>query len=353
MYYFCQTNKILIKMKKQISLIFLSLFLTSTFYCQVPSYLPEYGLVGWWPFNSNAQDESGNGNEGQVFGATLTNDRFGIPNAAYDFNDNYIVIPDNSIFNFTNLSFSLWVKTNSQNTQSIFKKCNYVDASNEVFGLGTYHETDFGGRLTFASKFDDGNCVPGVGWHWAIGQQNISDNQYHHIVCTVDENIIKMYVDGIIVSEIFSDYSQISSCFGGDFQIGRDWSGFNHYYHGVVDDIGIWNRVLTDKEVDDLYRAEDTNVTSNINHPIDFGGKVECYPNPTTDVINVDLSDLNDYNGQKLRIMNLSGQIVYEENVNQSKVVIDVKSVMTSGIYVLNTIDQNGNVTSTNKFVIQ
>ena len=57
-------------MKKQISLIFLSLFLTSTIYCQVPSYLPEYGLVGWWPFNSNAQDESGNGNEGQVFGAT-------------------------------------------------------------------------------------------------------------------------------------------------------------------------------------------------------------------------------------------------------------------------------------------
>jgi hypothetical protein len=122
---------------------------------------------------------------------------------------------------------------------------------------------------------------------------------------------------------------------------------------GKLDDIGIWNRVLTDKEIDDLYRAVDTNVISNITHPTDFGGKVECYPNPTTDVINVDLSGLNDYSGQKLRIMNLSGQIVYEENVNQSKVVIDVKSVMTSGIYVLNTVDRNGTITSTNKFVVQ
>jgi hypothetical protein len=342
-------------MKKQISLIFLSLFLTSTIYCQVPSYLPEYGLVGWWPFNSNAQDESGNGNEGQVFGATLTNDRFGIPNAAYEFNDNYIVIPDNSIFNFTNLSFSLWVKTNSQNTQSIFKKCNYVDASNEVFGLGTYHETDFGGRLTFASKFDDGNCVPGVGWHWAIGQQNISDNQYHHIVCTVDENIIKMYVDGIIVSEAFSDYSQISSCFGGDFQIGRDWSGFNHYYHGVVDDIGIWNRVLTRKEVDDLYRAPSPETTTNTGgHVINnFDINLDIYPNPTIDVVNIDFHDLNKFEGGKVKIMNMSGQIVYEENITQSKMTISVVDRFSKGIYVVTTTDSYGNILSNEKMIVQ
>jgi hypothetical protein len=41
---------------------------------QVPSYVPSNGLVGWWPFNGNANDETGNGNNGTVNGATLTTD---------------------------------------------------------------------------------------------------------------------------------------------------------------------------------------------------------------------------------------------------------------------------------------
>ena len=41
----------------------------------LPSYLPADGLVGWWPFNGNANDESGNGNDATVNGAALTADR--------------------------------------------------------------------------------------------------------------------------------------------------------------------------------------------------------------------------------------------------------------------------------------
>ena len=51
------------------------------------------GLVAYYPFNGNANDESGNGNNGTVFGATLGLDRFGNTNKAYDFNgtaNNYI-----------------------------------------------------------------------------------------------------------------------------------------------------------------------------------------------------------------------------------------------------------------------
>ena len=59
---------------------------TITFGQTVPSYIPTSGLVGWWPFNGNANDESGNGNNGMVNGATLTSDRFGNTNSAYNFN---------------------------------------------------------------------------------------------------------------------------------------------------------------------------------------------------------------------------------------------------------------------------
>lgn len=46
------------------------------------------GLVAYYPFNGNAQDESGNGNNGTVNGATLITDRFGNTNAAYFFSGN-------------------------------------------------------------------------------------------------------------------------------------------------------------------------------------------------------------------------------------------------------------------------
>ena len=52
---------------------------------QVPNYVPSNGLVGWWPFNGNANDESGNRNNGTVNGATLTSDRSGNANMAYYF----------------------------------------------------------------------------------------------------------------------------------------------------------------------------------------------------------------------------------------------------------------------------
>ena len=62
--------------------------LTAATMAQVPNYVPTNGLVGWWPFNGNANDESGNGNNGTVNGATLANDRFGNPSQALNLSGN-------------------------------------------------------------------------------------------------------------------------------------------------------------------------------------------------------------------------------------------------------------------------
>ncbi|MGK5093982.1 hypothetical protein WDW89_18465 [Deltaproteobacteria bacterium TL4] len=60
------------------------------------SSIPTNGLVAYYPFNGNANDESGNWNNGTVNGATLTTDRHGNANKAYSFDgaDDYINIPD-------------------------------------------------------------------------------------------------------------------------------------------------------------------------------------------------------------------------------------------------------------------
>ena len=61
---------------KKIKLFLLISILIQQVNAQVPNYLPTNGLVGWWPFNGNANDESGSGKDGNVFGAVLSNDRF-------------------------------------------------------------------------------------------------------------------------------------------------------------------------------------------------------------------------------------------------------------------------------------
>ena len=70
---------------------------------QVPSYVPSNGLVGWWPFNGNANDESGNNLNGTVNGASLVSDRFGSANKSYSFNgtSNYIEVADNNLLDIT------------------------------------------------------------------------------------------------------------------------------------------------------------------------------------------------------------------------------------------------------------
>jgi len=83
-----------------------------TFTVQYDTTVPTQGLVAYYPFNGNANDESGNGNNGIDSGATLTTDRFGNANKAYWFNgtSNYIEVSDNPILRFSNsFSISLWV----------------------------------------------------------------------------------------------------------------------------------------------------------------------------------------------------------------------------------------------------
>lgn len=63
-----------------------------------------------YPLNVNANDESSNGNNGTVNGATLTTDRFGKANSAYNFNgSNFIAVYPNQFKNLT-FTYKTWVK---------------------------------------------------------------------------------------------------------------------------------------------------------------------------------------------------------------------------------------------------
>ena len=97
-------------MRNKLLLIAMGFALTTQMIsAQVPSYVPTNGLVGYWPFNGNSNDVSGNAHNGTSNGSTLTTDRFGTSNSAYSFNgaNNYISIPNtSSLSGFSDITIS-------------------------------------------------------------------------------------------------------------------------------------------------------------------------------------------------------------------------------------------------------
>jgi hypothetical protein len=76
------------------------------------------GLVGYWPFCGNANDASGNGNNGTVNGPTLTADRFGAANNAYSFdgvNDVVFINSTTGLSSNSGISLGSWINWQGSN----------------------------------------------------------------------------------------------------------------------------------------------------------------------------------------------------------------------------------------------
>ena len=117
--------------------------MTTAVQAQIPNYVPTNGLVGWWPFNGNANNESGTGNNGTVNGATLTTNRFGNANSAYAFNGTSSFINlgnSNTIKRYqTDYSISTWINSAAFSTlyyQSIISNRTASNNGGSKFGTG-------------------------------------------------------------------------------------------------------------------------------------------------------------------------------------------------------------------------
>ena len=234
---------------KTLILLFSVLFTTISF-AQVPSYVPANGLVGWWPFNGNANDESGNGNNGTVNGATLTIDRNGVANQAYSFDVNQKI--GTFITNFPVYTVSIWAKINTWN-----------------LGIGTVN----GGSL--ASHKSDGYY--GNGWvlehngeyqnQWCWLEYNGNNNNiqqysgspqlntWYHVILTSDsQGIRKLYINGVL-TDTYNGGAIISGGNNYEFKIGAHIDGPNTiwWFKGDLDDVGYWNRALAECEIQNLY----------------------------------------------------------------------------------------------------
>jgi hypothetical protein len=235
-------------MKKRVfNAIAVGLCITATSWAQVPSYVPTNGLVGWWPFNGNANDASGNGNNGTVNGATPTPDRFGNSNAAYSFNgtSNYIDFFSSNTWCQSNHSISFWFyATLSSNGQYILtKRSSCLGGTSEP----SYFQVEIPNN---ASTFAAGWGGNGGGY---FNSTSFSFNQWNHVVYVANGASASLYLNGALVSTTpyISNTNNIMLRAGNhSCQVPNDWFG------GKFDDFGLWNRALTQQEITNLHNSQ-------------------------------------------------------------------------------------------------
>jgi hypothetical protein len=286
----------------------------------LPAYVPTSGLVGWWPFCGNAVDESGNGNNGTVNGATLTTDRFGSASQAYIFDgiNDYIIANSNNIPTNTAISISVWI--NPYQNNGIAEYICLGSPSNTAWG--TLAGTNWNGSPHQTMNYGRG-CS-------GTGTSNVAISPFLNVwqnityVSSGVGGICQVYVNGTFIGQ--SSNGTTGGCSNSNLYFGVDIFGPN-YINCKLDDIGIWNRALTQQEVTNLYNASMTSIAEVGNSP-----SFSIYPNPASDniSINADASLL----GTNYIIYDAVGRVVCSGTVATSTMSISLNG-LSSGLYTL------------------
>ena len=221
---------------------------------RLPSYIPTDGLVAYYPFNGNANDASGNGNDGSVSGqVSLTSDIRGVADSAYEFIVNgdagwgqpqgEISVPHNVSMNSNSLTLSALVYPRE-------KPGSYENRAQTVLGRwanGTSNE---------AFRFwvdDDGGIMFNVRQNESYKAGNILFDAWSHIAITLDNRDLKIFINGSLVGEHQFD-SDINVNGNSPLNIGSLLSsnGTWYFWDGYLDEIGYWNRILSSNEIKNL-----------------------------------------------------------------------------------------------------
>lgn len=215
----------------------------------IPSNVPKSGIQSWYSFTGNANDESGNGNNGTLKNVNTTTDRFGKINSAYYFNGttSYIDI-NNTVGNFqqSDFSFSCWVlDTSLINGGTLLAKRNAP-------GYGNFLNIPW--KNSPCIELNQSNSSSSDYFTNCSGQNFIGN--WQHYVLIRSGNKLLTYVNGNLVrTDITPIIHNINN--NATMTIGARYSNttVTQFFKGKIDDIGIWNRALSDSEIKGLYNS--------------------------------------------------------------------------------------------------
>jgi hypothetical protein len=216
--------------------------------------IPRNGLVAFYPFNSNANDVSGNNLHGTVNGATPGTDRFGYGNKAYNFNGTsaYIAVGNPAQLQIINtITLSVWVKSPSFTYgQNILSKTQCTNSSCTEGNGYKLKLTQTGDGTEYYGAYI---YYPGSGptGHNFAGGASFSANEWVNYTFTLDGSNAKWYKNGVEEFDA-SNHQPLTAAALGNFEIGRS-SGGGFYFNGPIDDVAVYNIALSASEVLQLY----------------------------------------------------------------------------------------------------
>lgn len=228
----------------------------------------ERGIVAYYPFNGDANDSSGNGHNGIVYGAVQSTDRFGDPSGAYHFNgvdNNYVKIPYSPSFDLrSNYTLSTWVYSEGCDTVcsvpgyvSIIAKRN-PNPDNFPWDLAICYLNQHFKKLYLGRHL---NTSQPNGESTPYSDGTITNYYWQQLAVTVKNDSVKFWINGILAgSSVFTIPSFENSA---DLMIGWDGYGIYDQVHGSIDDIRIYNRALSEAEILGLYHEHGWPVVSN------------------------------------------------------------------------------------------
>ena len=328
--------------------IFLLLF-SNIIIAQIPSNVPTNELVGYWPFNGNADDASGNGNNGIVNGAILTTDRNGNANSAYSFDGNsWIEVFYNQVFNFGTNSFTLscWAKRQGNNTFQHLITRNYVpDYPNAIGNYTLRYENN---SIVLISS---GNTSTGNGTLGSSALSNLTNWNHFVGVFNSENQTMQIYMNGNLITtgptnSILQNYNSIGNMYFGVEHPTTVLQSGPQFLTGQLDDIGIWNRALSHEEILGLY-------TTLFNNQISENNNLIIYPNPANDQITIDCGNLANVTGSTIKIINTLGQEVFNQPIIYLQFNIPSNTWTGQGVYFVKIYDSQGALVNTKKIILQ
>ena len=207
------------------------------------------GLVAYYPFNGNAKDESGNGNDGEVKGATLATDRHGKKVSAYSFDgtDDYIGVNDAGSLRPDYITVSVWFK--SPFSSILINKSELTRGKRHP----RYAQLTFGEQFC-VKRESQGQST--LGWQYSGAAPASSIDVWEHRVGLWDGQKVKLYVNGELAASKDGLAGPMDNISGGNLNFGVGWDLEGDYFQGQMDDIRIYNRALSAEEVSALYDLE-------------------------------------------------------------------------------------------------
>lgn len=216
------------------------------------------GLVGYWPFDGDAKDYSGNSNHGTTHGVTLTADRNGNSRSAYLFNgEDYISVAGNIQLNaIADFTLSVWINVRYW-TEDFFIPIA-CKGSTRQYGVEIVDEKrewviSTGYKSVFEVQELQKNTAGPDGNACIFSNKTIPTGQWIHIAVTRNGHILCAFFNGELIgsSAVSGDISKNDD----DFELGRDPPGSVEYLHGSMDDVFLYNRALSSSEVLALYNG--------------------------------------------------------------------------------------------------